>query len=32
MIVNKFGKAIPPAPTPLEIRGSAEPLRDRLPS
>ena len=32
MIVDKFGEAIPPRPTPEEIRGSAEPLRDRLSS
>jgi putative transposase len=30
MIVDKFGKAVSPMPTPVEIRGSAEPLRDRL--
>lgn len=30
MIVDKFAKAVPLMPTPVEIRGSAEPLRDRL--
>jgi len=30
MIVDKFAKAVPPMPTPVSIRGSAEPLRDRL--
>lgn len=29
MIVDKFSQAVPPTPTPIEIRGSAEPLRDR---
>lgn len=29
-IVDKFAKAVPFMPTPVEIRGSAEPLRDRL--
>jgi len=30
MIVDRFSKAVLPTPTPMEIRGSAEPLRDRL--